>query len=97
MPPSSCFIIYLAGLPLSFAYNTYIDAKDAMYKYRNNKLDDYEKNKYYNEDSYVKHKIFQEFPPNILMASIWPLTFPISFIPSILRLMNPPDEKINKD
>ena len=64
-----------------------------MYKYRNNKLDDYEKNKYYNEDSYVKHKIFQEFPPNILLASIWPITFPISFIPSIVRLMNSPDEK----
>ena len=51
---------------------------------------------YYTElvSSYVmfKHRTFQEFPPNILIASIWPITFPISFIPSIVRLMNPPDE-----
>jgi hypothetical protein len=93
MSHSRCFIIYLVGIPLSFAYNTYIDAKDAIYKYRNNKLDDYEKKKYYDEDSYVKHKTFHEFPPNILMASIWPITFPTSFIPSIARLMNPPDKK----
>jgi hypothetical protein len=93
MSHSRCFIIYLVGIPLSFAYNSYCDAKDAIYKYRNNKLDDYEKKKYYDEDSYVKHRTFQEFPPNILMASIWPITFPMSFIPSLALMINPPDEK----
>ena len=44
-------IVYLAGMPLSFAYNSYNDAKDAIYKYRNNKLDDYDKKRYHNEDS----------------------------------------------
>ena len=86
-------IIFLAGMPLSFAYNTYIDAKDAIYKYRNNKLDEYEKKIYYNEELYVKYRTFREFPPNLFMAAIWPLTFPISFIPSIARLMNPSDGK----
>lgn len=86
-------IIYLAGMPLSLAYNTYIDAKNAIYKYRNNKLDDYDKKRFDDENSYVKHRTFQELPPNILVASIWPITFPISFIPSIAQLMNPSDEK----
>ena len=86
-------IIYLAGMPLSFAYNSYCDAKDAMYKYRNNKLDDYDKKRFYNEESYVKITMMREFPPNLLMASIWPITLPISFIPSIVLMMNPSDKK----
>ena len=86
-------IIYLAGMPLSFAYNSYCDAKDAIYKYRNNKLDNYERKRFYNEESYVKNIMIREFPPNLFMATIWPITIPISFIPSLVLMMNPPDEK----
>jgi len=85
-------IVYLAGMPLSFAYNSYNDAKDAIYKYRNNKLDDYDKKRYHNEDSYVKNTVFKEFPPNLILASLWPITLPISFIPSVVKFMNPPEK-----
>ena len=87
---SRSLIVYLVGMPLSFAYNSYNDAKEAIYKFRNNKLDDYDKRRYDTEESYVKHRVFQEFPPNIMMASMWPVTFPMSFVPSIARYMNPP-------
>jgi len=88
--------IFLAGIPLSFAYNSYNDAKDAIYRYRNNKLDDYDKRRFYNEESYVKHRVFQETPPNLLLASIWPITLPISFIPNIARFINPPSDESTK-
>lgn len=88
---SRSLIVYLVGMPLSFAYNSYTDAKNAMYKFRNNKLDDYDKKRFDNEDSYVRHRMFQEFPPNLLMATIWPITFPISFVPSLARALNPPN------
>ena len=90
--PRPC-IVFLAGMPLSFAYNSYCDAKDAIYKYRNNKLDDYDKKRFYNEESYVRNTMIREFPPNIFMAILWPIAIPVSFIPSIVRLMNPPDKK----
>jgi hypothetical protein len=86
-------IVFLIGMPLSFAYNSYCDAKDAVYKYRNNKLDDYDKKRFYNEESYVRNTMIREFPPNLLMASIWPITLPMSFIPSLALMMNPPKEK----
>ena len=89
---SRSLIVYLCGMPLSFAYNSYNDATNAMYKYRNNKLDDYDKRRYDDEDSYVRHRVFQEFPPNIMMASLWPVTFPMSFIPNLARALNPPNE-----
>lgn len=89
MSNSRSLIVFLAGMPLSFAYNSYCDAKEAIYKYRNNKLDDYDKKRFYNEDSYVKHTIFKEFPPNLILASMWPITLPISFIPSFAKFMNP--------
>jgi hypothetical protein len=80
-------------MPLSFAYNSYCDAKDAVYKYRNNKLDDYDKKRFYNEESYVRNTMIREFPPNLFMTTIWPITLPMSFIPSIALMMNPPKEK----
>ena len=89
LPLSRSVIIYLTGIPLSIAYNTYNDAKDAIYKYRNNKLDDYDKKRFYNEESYVKNQIFREFPPNIFMSTIWPITFPMNFVPAIAQYMNP--------
>ena len=86
---SRSLIVYLVGMPLSFAYNSYGDAKNAMYKFRNNKLDDYDKKRFDNEDSYVRHRIFQEFPPNMIMATFWPATFPLDLVLSIVRFMNP--------
>jgi hypothetical protein len=82
-------IVFLAGIPLSFVYNSYCDATDAIYKYRNNKLDEYDKKRYYNEESYVKNTMIREFPPNLIMAALWPITLPASFIPSIALMMNP--------
>jgi len=93
---SRSLIIFLTGMPASFAYNSYNDAKDAMYRYRNNKLDDYDKRRFYNEESYVKHRVFQEFPPNLLMASLWPITLPMSFVPKIAQFMNPPSDESTK-
>lgn len=92
IPLSRSLIIYLTGIPLSFAYNTYNDAKDAMYKFRNNKLDDYDKKKFCNEESYVKNQIFREFPPNLFMSSIWPITIPMNLVPVVVRYMNPPSK-----
>ena len=89
-------IIFLAGMPLSFAYNSYNDAKGAMYRYRNNKLDEYDKRRFYNEESYVKHRVFSRISPNILMASIWPLSFPMNSVPSIARFMNPQNDESTK-
>jgi len=89
---SRSLIIFLTGMHVSFAYNSYIDVNDAMYRYRNNKLDDRDKKKYYNEELYVKHRVFQEFPLNLLMASIWHVTLPLSFIQSIARFINPPNQ-----
>lgn len=83
------YIVYLAGIPLSFAYNTYDDAKSAIYEFRNNKLNDYDKKKFNNEESYIKYRMFQEFPPNLIMAPLWPMIFPVFFIPKIVRYMNP--------
>ena len=91
LPISRSLIIYLSGIPLSFAYNTYNDAKDAIYKYRNNKLDDYNKKRFYNEESYVKNQIFREFPPNLLIASLWPITIPMNIVPVVAQYMNPPN------
>ena len=93
MSSSRSLIVFLVGMPLSFAYNSYCDAKVAMYKYRNNKLDDYDKKLFYNEESYVRITMIREFPPNLLMASIWPITLPMSFIPSLALMINHPDEK----
>lgn len=91
MSSSRSLIVYLVGMPLSLAYNSYNDAKIAIYKYRNNKLDDYEKRIYDDEESYVRHRVFNEIPPNIMMASSWPLTFPMRFIPNLALALNPPN------
>ena len=85
---SRSLIIYLTGIPLSLAYNSYNDAKEAMYIYRNN-LNDYDKKRFYNEETYVKHCVFREIPINLFMTSIWPLTLPMNFVPAIARYMNP--------
>lgn len=89
---SRSLIVYFAGMPITFAYNSYNEAKNAMHKFRNNKLDDYDRKRFDDEESYIKHRIFQESPPNIIMSTIWPIILPISFIPSIIRFMNPPNE-----
>jgi len=93
---SRSLIIFLAGMPISFAYNSYNDAKDAMYRYRNNKLDDYDKRRFYNEESYVKHCVFDRFPLNLFMTSLWPITLPMSFVPKFAQYMNPPSDESTK-
>ena len=88
VPISRSFIVWATGIPLSFAYNTYDDAKSAMYEFRN-KMDDYDKKKFNNEESYIKYCVFHKSPSNLIIAPLWPMIFPVFFIPKIIRYMNP--------
>ena len=84
---------YLCGIPVSFLYSSYDDAKSASFRYQNNMLDDYEKKRFNTEESYMKHKMFTEFPPNMFLAPIWPVTLPMLFIPRIVKMGNQSSNK----
>jgi len=83
---------YLCGVPLSFIYHSYDSAKNASFRHENNMLYDYEKKTYKTKQSYMRHIMFAEFPPNLMLSIFFPVTVPMLFIPNIIEHMDKPQK-----
>lgn len=79
----SSFIAYNAG-------GTWLDAKNKLTQYRNNKLTDSEKKNIKDDWTAVKYGANEKFWERFLNSIIWPVKLMSDIIPFLVLQMNPP-------
>jgi hypothetical protein len=83
--------LYSVGAFSYVATNCYIDSKKKLNEYRTGKLDDWDKRIVKTEDDAVNKGMYDKIPLHIMFSYMWPIAFPITFIPKLVLKMNPPD------
>ena len=79
---------YFYGIIIYNIMMMYNDSKKKLIKYKNDKIDAYEKIHIDNEWDAVKYGAYEKFIQNLFSAFIWPLTLFANIIPYIVLKLN---------
>jgi hypothetical protein len=82
--------VYFGSLLLYNGIGAWYDAKNKLIQYRENKLNEYEKNEIKDEWSAVKYGSNSNFSERFFNSIIWPVKTITNLIPFMVLQLNPP-------
>lgn len=89
--------IYIGSLLTYNLVGTWLDAKDTLIKFREDKLDRYGKIRIRDEWEAVKHGANSNFGIRFVNSIIWPVRLISDAIPFLVLKLNPPETKNHLD